>query len=380
MHGAVAPWPAPAMPAACQWRSTLRDRVSRLAPTEPFIGAIRAPRASPAISGAAPGSTRANRRFRPPYRLSASTRCWSSAPTSAYSASACSRSCSSRPITRPGRLPSRAASKAPIAILGGSGWSPKAVDSFVRFAERFELPVATSFRRAMLFPNGHKKYAGELGIGPNPKLKARIEGADLVLLVGGRMADSDCACAPTTHPAAITATDKTNPPTVRRAFINWLPISMVCCASYLSHSRCCCCSCWRSSAFSCGLSWRAGTGASATGSNKASRKTSRRFCRWACSICCASGSAATPGLRRRSSARAPRVSTSKERRTREERNDIRLQRLQRGGGLHCGGDGAPGNHPICNIVSTCHTGSAPGHEGRAKSALLQIWRPHGTNA
>ena len=81
------------------------------------------------------------------------------------------------------------AAKAPVAILGGSGWSAKAVDSFVRFAERFDLPVATSFRRAMLFPNAHANYAGEIGIGPNPKLKARIEGADLVLLVGGRMAE-----------------------------------------------------------------------------------------------------------------------------------------------------------------------------------------------
>ncbi len=81
------------------------------------------------------------------------------------------------------------AAKAPIAILGGSGWTAKAVDSFVRFAERFDLPVATSFRRAMLFPNAHKNFAGELGIGPNPKLLARVKEADLVLLVGGRMAE-----------------------------------------------------------------------------------------------------------------------------------------------------------------------------------------------
>ncbi|MDE2364365.1 MAG: thiamine pyrophosphate-binding protein [Hyphomicrobiales bacterium] len=81
------------------------------------------------------------------------------------------------------------AAKKPIAILGGSGWSAKAVDSFVRFAERFDLPVATSFRRAMLFPNAHANYAGELGIGPNPKLKARIDESDLILLVGGRMAE-----------------------------------------------------------------------------------------------------------------------------------------------------------------------------------------------
>ncbi|RFB78129.1 thiamine pyrophosphate-binding protein [Methylovirgula sp. 4M-Z18] len=81
------------------------------------------------------------------------------------------------------------AAERPIAILGGSGWSEKASQSFQRFAERFALPVATSFRRAALFPGAHQNYAGEIGIGPNPKLRARIETADLVLLVGGRMSE-----------------------------------------------------------------------------------------------------------------------------------------------------------------------------------------------
>jgi acetolactate synthase-1/2/3 large subunit len=77
----------------------------------------------------------------------------------------------------------------PIAILGGGGWSARAVESMRRFAERFDLPVATSFRRAMLFSGDHPNYAGEIGIGPNPKLKARIDEADLVLLIGGRMSE-----------------------------------------------------------------------------------------------------------------------------------------------------------------------------------------------
>ena len=81
------------------------------------------------------------------------------------------------------------AAKKPIMILGGSGWSEKSVASVERFAERFEMPVVTSFRRAMLFNGDHPNYAGELGIGPNPKLKARIEQSDLVILVGGRMAE-----------------------------------------------------------------------------------------------------------------------------------------------------------------------------------------------
>src|SRR4029077_20310838 len=58
-----------------------------------------------------------------------------------------------------------------------------------RFAERFALPVATTFRRGHLFDALHPSYAGDLGIGPNPKLLARVKGADLVLLIGGRLSE-----------------------------------------------------------------------------------------------------------------------------------------------------------------------------------------------
>jgi acetolactate synthase-1/2/3 large subunit len=58
-----------------------------------------------------------------------------------------------------------------------------------RFAERFALPVATTFRRAHLFDPQHPCYAGDLGIGPNPKLLARVKGADLIVLVGGRLGE-----------------------------------------------------------------------------------------------------------------------------------------------------------------------------------------------
>jgi acetolactate synthase-1/2/3 large subunit len=81
------------------------------------------------------------------------------------------------------------AAERPIAIPGGSGWNARARDALRRFAEWFDLPVATSFRRGALFDPEHKNYAGEIGIGPNPKLKARIEQADLVLLMGGRMSE-----------------------------------------------------------------------------------------------------------------------------------------------------------------------------------------------
>jgi len=77
----------------------------------------------------------------------------------------------------------------PIAILGGSGWDADACTAFAAFAERAQIPVATSFRRASLFDATHPHYAGDLGIGPDAKLRARVENADLVLLIGGRFSE-----------------------------------------------------------------------------------------------------------------------------------------------------------------------------------------------
>ena len=81
------------------------------------------------------------------------------------------------------------ASKRPVALIGGSRWSESAFAALGRFAERFALPVATTFRRQYLFDGLHPYYAGDMGIGPNPKLLARVKGADLVLLIGGRLSE-----------------------------------------------------------------------------------------------------------------------------------------------------------------------------------------------
>ena len=82
-----------------------------------------------------------------------------------------------------------AKAKRPIAILGGSGWSEQACADFAAFAAATGLPVATSFRRAMLFSANHPNYAGDLGIGPAPHLAKAVAEADLVLLIGGRMSE-----------------------------------------------------------------------------------------------------------------------------------------------------------------------------------------------
>ena len=81
------------------------------------------------------------------------------------------------------------AAERPIMLLGGSRWSAPACASVMRFAERFAMPVVTTFRRAHLFDQLHPSYAGDLGVGPNPKVVARIKAADLVIMVGGRMGE-----------------------------------------------------------------------------------------------------------------------------------------------------------------------------------------------
>jgi len=79
--------------------------------------------------------------------------------------------------------------KRPLFILGGSRWNLEAQKSLVGFAEKFGVGITTSFRRAHLFPSDHPNYVGDVGIGPNPKLAARVKEADLLVLLGARMSE-----------------------------------------------------------------------------------------------------------------------------------------------------------------------------------------------
>jgi acetolactate synthase-1/2/3 large subunit len=82
-----------------------------------------------------------------------------------------------------------AAARRPIAIVGGSRWDEASHAAVHRFAERFALPIVSSYRRGSLLDALHPCYAGDLGLGPNPKLIARIRSSDLVLLLGGRLGE-----------------------------------------------------------------------------------------------------------------------------------------------------------------------------------------------
>lgn len=78
----------------------------------------------------------------------------------------------------------------PLVVAGGPHWSPEAGARLARFAESYDLPVAVSFRRQSYMDNRHPNYVGDLGVGMNPKLGARLAEADLVLALGTRLGDT----------------------------------------------------------------------------------------------------------------------------------------------------------------------------------------------
>ncbi|MGI8705465.1 MAG: thiamine pyrophosphate-binding protein [Sphingomicrobium sp.] len=79
---------------------------------------------------------------------------------------------------------------APVAIVGGADWSPRAAHHFANFAYRHGIPTAAAFRRQDSIDNTCGVYAGQLGYGPNPKLQQRIRDSDLIIAVGARLGEA----------------------------------------------------------------------------------------------------------------------------------------------------------------------------------------------
>jgi acetolactate synthase I/II/III large subunit len=82
-----------------------------------------------------------------------------------------------------------AAAQRPLLLLGGSGWTPDACADILRFAEANALPVSCAFRFQDLVDNEHPHYVGDVGIGINPKLAARVRDADLLIAIGPRLGE-----------------------------------------------------------------------------------------------------------------------------------------------------------------------------------------------
>jgi len=82
-----------------------------------------------------------------------------------------------------------AGAKKPLVLLGGGGWNAQACADLQAFAEANHLPVACAFRFQDLLDNAHPNYIGDVGIGINPKLAARVREADVILAIGPRLGE-----------------------------------------------------------------------------------------------------------------------------------------------------------------------------------------------
>ncbi|MES2299314.1 MAG: thiamine pyrophosphate-binding protein [Pseudomonadota bacterium] len=77
----------------------------------------------------------------------------------------------------------------PMLLLGGGNWNAQACANLARFAEANALPVGCTFRFQDLLDNAHPNYVGDVGIGINPKLAARVKNADLLIAIGPRLGE-----------------------------------------------------------------------------------------------------------------------------------------------------------------------------------------------
>ena len=77
----------------------------------------------------------------------------------------------------------------PFVLLGGGGWDRDACMRLQKWSEASGLPVGTSFRCQDLFDNRSGNYAGDVGIGINPKLAERVKNADVLLVIGARLGE-----------------------------------------------------------------------------------------------------------------------------------------------------------------------------------------------
>jgi acetolactate synthase-1/2/3 large subunit len=78
----------------------------------------------------------------------------------------------------------------PLMIVGGTGWTPDAMHHIEGFAERFQIPVGTAWRRLECFDQRHPNAAGHVGWAMTAELRQRVRDADLILAVGTRLGEA----------------------------------------------------------------------------------------------------------------------------------------------------------------------------------------------
>ena len=79
--------------------------------------------------------------------------------------------------------------KKPLILAGGGVKLADGEEELVKFAETYQLPVITSFRRHDVFPNLHPLYAGQLGLGTPKGVLETVKEADCLMVFGSRLSE-----------------------------------------------------------------------------------------------------------------------------------------------------------------------------------------------
>ncbi|SMG49666.1 thiamine pyrophosphate-dependent enzyme [Paraburkholderia susongensis] len=77
----------------------------------------------------------------------------------------------------------------PLLIAGGTGWQPRSLERLAELAQRHAIPLATTYRRRDLVDHADDVFVGEIGIGIDPALAARVADADLLIVLNGRLGE-----------------------------------------------------------------------------------------------------------------------------------------------------------------------------------------------
>jgi acetolactate synthase I/II/III large subunit len=75
----------------------------------------------------------------------------------------------------------------PLVVVGGGGWSDRAAADTVALCESWGVPLAAAFRCQDYVDNDSAVYCGMLGLGVDPRLAARVQESDLLLVIGARL-------------------------------------------------------------------------------------------------------------------------------------------------------------------------------------------------
>jgi acetolactate synthase-1/2/3 large subunit len=81
------------------------------------------------------------------------------------------------------------AAERPFVLVGGGPWDAKASSNLSEWAQTCGIPVGASFRRQDVIDNELGCYAGDVGLGINPRLAQRLRDADLLIAVGSRLTE-----------------------------------------------------------------------------------------------------------------------------------------------------------------------------------------------